>query len=121
MEKTKIITYSLVHALAILVYIVAVVYGLQNGERFFGVLPEMFAAIPVLLTLVFSVGLMAVLVFGRPVYLFMTGLKREGVEFLLYTLGWLFVVILLILAYMTQIPSDPYQYPMVDGSTQVDY
>lgn len=121
MEKSKIILYSLVHAFGILGYIIGVAYFMESGNMYFNTLPGAFSAVPVLLLFVFSVGLMAVLLFGRPVYLFMAGLKREGMEFLIYTLGWLFVIIILIFVYMTQVSPEPYAYPMIGGSTQIDY
>ena len=108
MEKSKIIIYSAIHALGVLAYIFAVVYILQNVETLFSGLPDMFAAVPMLLLLVFSVALMGVLVFGRPVYLFMNGSKRQAIEFLIYTLGWIFIILILVFGLIALMPADSY-------------
>lgn len=103
MEKIKIVLYSLVHAFAVLAYIMGVVYFMQTVGTWFGGKDTILSVAPVLLLLVFSVSVMGVLVFGRPVYLFVTGFRREAVEFLIYTMGWMLVILILFIGIMTQV------------------
>lgn len=102
MEKSKIIIYSLVHSVAIVAYIALVAYIMQTSDTIFAGLDGFMAIVPVLLLLVFSVAIMAVLVFGRPVYLFINGHKRAAVEFLIHTLGWLFAILVAFFVLMSQ-------------------
>jgi len=106
MEKSKIVVYSLVHALAVLAYIVGVAYLLEYGAGFFSGYSGILATIPMLLLLVFSVALMGVLIFARPVYLFINGFKSQAIEFLIYTLGWILVILILVFGYMALMSSN---------------
>lgn len=96
MEKTKIILYSLVHAFAVLAYVAGFAYLVHNGSDLFIDVPDMMGMMLMLLVFVFSAGLMAVLVFGRPVYLFVSGLKKEGLQFLASTMSWMLILIVIV-------------------------
>ncbi len=98
MEKTKIVLYSLVHALTVLAYISGFAYAVHTAGNTFIDIPDMLGMVVMLLLFVFSAGLMALLVFGRPVYLFVTGMKKEGIMFLGFTMGWLLILILIMLS-----------------------
>ena len=100
MQKSKIIVYSLIHALAVLGYIIGIGYGIEKGSEIFMYVGEFGGFVPMLMLFVFSAAVMAILVFGRPVYLFIGGLKREGIEFLVYTMGWILILIILCFSYM---------------------
>jgi len=109
MSKSKIIFYSLLHALGVLAYIVAIGLFIQAlntilpGPDGFGTI------IPVLLLLVFSAAVMAILVFGRPVYLFLNGMKTESIYFLGYTMIWLLIIIIVVFSlFVTYYNSHPY-------------
>jgi hypothetical protein len=96
MNKSKIVLHSLGHALGVLLYISLVVTLITNLEKYFANTPDTFMApIAMLLLLVLSVAVMAVLVFGRPVYLFLNNAKQEAYLFLGYTLGWLFLLVII--------------------------
>ncbi len=96
MTKSKIIFLSLIHALGILVYITSVVFILITLGNHFKGNDSPIQMIPFLLLLVFSVGLMTALVFGRPVQLYLNGFKIEAIKFFGYTLTWLFVILILV-------------------------
>ncbi len=69
---------------------------MQNGEKIFGTMTNFSGPFFVLLLLTFSVALMGVLVFGKPVKLYLDGDKKEAVKFLLATLGWLLLILILV-------------------------
>lgn len=95
MNKSKMILHSFGHAIGVLAYISLVVTLLTNLEKYFANTPDTFMApIAMLLLLVLSVAVMAILVFGRPVYLFLNNAKQEAFFFLGYTLGWLLIFVI---------------------------
>lgn len=60
----------------------------------FGDGKNFFIPIFMLLLLVLSVAVMGVLIFGKPLMLYLDGAKKEGVKLLLYTIGFLFIMTL---------------------------
>jgi hypothetical protein len=89
--------YSLGHAVLVLVYISSVAWLMTNAETILGEAEETFL-IPVamLMLLVLSAAVMGLLVFGRPILMYLDGKKREAVMFLGYTLGWLTLLTFLV-------------------------
>lgn len=99
MNKSKMLLHSFGHAAGVVVYISLVVTLMTNLEKYFANTPDTFMApIAMLLLLVLSVAVMAILVFGRPVYLFLNNLNRSAFFFLGYTLGW--ILLFVIIAFM---------------------
>ena len=95
MNKSKMILHSFGHAIGVLAYISLVVTLITNLEKYFANTPDTFMApIAMLLLLVLSVAVMGVLIFARPVYLFLNNAKREAFFFLGYTLGWLLLFVI---------------------------
>ncbi|MEK9183654.1 MAG: hypothetical protein AAB890_01090 [Patescibacteria group bacterium] len=64
-------------------------------EKWFQSVPEFFAPIIMLLLLVLSASIMGVLVFGRPILLYLDNQKKDALTMLFYTLGCLAVIFLL--------------------------
>lgn len=95
--KNKLISISLVNALGATVYVALVSYVIQNGERFFGQMNDLIGPMSFLLLFVLSAAIMVVLVFGKPVTLYLDGQKKESVTLTLYTIGWVFLVTIIIL------------------------
>lgn len=81
-------------------YITLVSLFLNNAEKIFGSQGEdKFLAPMVFLTLlVFSAATMGIAIFGRPVMWYLDGLKKEALSLIFYTLGFLFVILILFLA-----------------------
>lgn len=91
--KYKISKWAVVNALAATVYIAAIASFIFYAPKFFGPTKgdnTVFIPIVMLLLLVFSVALMAILIFGRPVILYLDGNKKEALSLLFQTLGVLF-------------------------------
>lgn len=95
--KNKLISISLVNALGATVYVALVSYVIQNGERFFGQMNDLIGPMSFLLLFVLSAAIMVVLVFGKPVMLYLDGSKKESINLLFYTIGWLFLLTLIAL------------------------
>lgn len=100
--KKDIIKNAFLNASGAALYVVAVASFLFYVLRSFAPVDNVFIPIVMLLLLVFSVALMGVLIFGRPILWYLDGKKQEAfsllahtlVIFLLITLAALFVLIL---------------------------
>ncbi len=92
----KLLGYSLGHALLAFAYIfcIALFFNSGVGKN----VPNFFAPIIMLSFFVLSAAIMAILVFGRPVMLYLDNKKREALTMLFYTLGWLASILLIIVA-----------------------
>ncbi len=103
-EKIKPLNWStqaFLHSLGVIAYIVFIAYLMFNGETLFGTQDTIVAPIAMLLLLTLSAAVMGLLVFGRPVMLYLDGKKTEALNFAGATVGFLFIealVIFIILA-----------------------
>lgn len=89
--------FGFVHSFLASAYVALVSWFLFNGEKFFGQQEDNFLMPAALLMLfVLSAAITALLVFGRPVYLFLSGAKKDSVKLLFWTIGWLIVFTLII-------------------------
>jgi hypothetical protein len=97
MDSKKITLYSLLHSIGVVAYIALVALLMNNAERILGQTKDTFWD-PVAFLLLFTVSaaITGLLVLGRPIYLFLSGNKKEALTFLFYTLGWLVVFTVLI-------------------------
>ncbi|HPI67226.1 MAG TPA: hypothetical protein PKZ16_01640 [bacterium] len=91
MKKKDYLIKSLISAFSVLVYVSAVAGLLSNTKSLFGEVPEPNLFIPIFMLLLFiiSATVTGLLVFGRPIYLYLGGSKKEAIILLLVTLGWL--------------------------------
>lgn len=92
MKNQKIWLWSLVDAFGVFFYVMAVAWVLTNGERIFGQMQNFWGPVAFLLLFVFSALATSLLVFGRPVYLWLNNLKKEAVEMLLCTVAALCII-----------------------------
>ena len=90
----KIIKNALINSVLAIAYIALVATFMNRAEDMFGPANEFMAAITMLSLLVFSVGLMGILVFGRPIMWYWDGAKKEAVKLLLCTLGFIFIALI---------------------------
>lgn len=90
MTKSEIILKSLLNAGAVLIYTSSVVWLFFNGQNIFGKSPDMFIMpLFILLLFIISAAITSLLVFGKPIYLYLEGLKKEAFALLGATLVWL--------------------------------
>ncbi len=92
MKPKEYILKSLLHAGAVALYVTGVATLLSNTQNIFGD-KEDTVAIPIfmLLLLIISATITGLLVLGRPLYLYFSGMKKEAIILLLSILGWLVV------------------------------
>ena len=97
--KNKLAFYALGHAAAAFAYITAVVSFISYLERAWGNQEDgLWAPIIGLTLFVLSAAIMGALVLGRPILLYLDGKKSEAVRFFGYTIGWLFVIFIILIA-----------------------
>jgi hypothetical protein len=90
MLNKKLLTHSFGHTLLAFAYIFCIALFFNFGVRnLFKNVPEFFAPIIILSLLVLSASVMVVLIFGRPVLLYLDGKKKDALTMLFYTIGCL--------------------------------
>ncbi len=98
----KILKYSLVHAFLATAYIFCVAVFVFCADKIIKIdnVP-FFGPVIVLLLLVLSAAIMGILIFGKPVLLYLDNQKKDALTLLFSTVGWLaailFIVILFVL------------------------
>ena len=93
--NTRVFVRSLGHALLAFAYIFCIALGLKiTSKNAFANVPEFFAPIIMLSLLVLSAAIMAILVFGKPVLLYLDNKKKESLVMIFYTVGWLAAILL---------------------------
>ncbi len=100
MKKSKIFLYAFLDAFGIFAYIAVVSLVMNNAEKLFGPASQFWAAVAMLLLFVFSASATGLLFFGRPVYLYLQGFKKEGIKLIFYTLGILCLFVLSVFLYL---------------------
>jgi hypothetical protein len=101
MENKKLISFSILHSLGVLVYVTLVALFMNNAEKIFGKKDNFMTGIIVLLIFILSALITGSLVLGRPILFYLDGKKAEAVKLLLYTIISLAVIlVLVILAYL---------------------
>lgn len=96
MKNSKLLLFSLTHALGVAVYIIGVSFIMRNAEKIFGKMDNFFGPVAFLLLFVLSAAVTGALTLGRPVLLYMDNHRAEAIKMFFYTVGWLFVIMLLV-------------------------
>ncbi|MDP2656541.1 MAG: hypothetical protein Q8P11_03200 [bacterium] len=101
MKKYEYILKSLPNALGVFLYISAIAFFFANAQNIFGNEEDNFL-IPVFMLLLFviSASITGLLVLGKPIFLYLNGLKKEGFIMLFATLGWLIVFLFAVVAFL---------------------
>jgi len=95
MNLQKPVPLSLLHALAVIAYIVIVVFIINSmGPVFEDQSDDFWTPVLFLMLFVVSAAITGTLVLGRPAYLYFNDQKKESIQFLVYTICWLFVFML---------------------------
>ena len=90
MVHKKLLGWAAVHAFLAYAYIFCIALGLRaTSKNAVNYVPDFFAPIIMLSLLVLSASVMAILVFGRPVMLYLDNQKKDAVTMLFYTIGCL--------------------------------
>jgi len=95
--KNKLVFWGIMNSLGTFAYITLVALFFSNVERLFGNKPDnVLAPMAMLLLFVLSASITGGLVLGRPVYMYFGGQKAEAVKLFLYTIGCLFVIMIIV-------------------------
>jgi hypothetical protein len=92
---------SLMNAFSVAVYVAAIAYLMQNGERFFGKTNNFFGGFAFLLLFVVSAAIVGYQVFGQPVTMYLDGKKKEAITMASQTIGWLTAIIVVVLVILS--------------------
>lgn len=96
MKNSKLIYYGIAQSLGVFIYTMTVVWFLFNGERFIGKSNSIWMPLAILMLFVVSAAVTGSIVFGRSVYLYLNGLKKEAVKLFIYTVLSLVSIIITI-------------------------
>jgi len=95
MENKKLISWSIVHSLGVLIYVSLVALFMNNAEKLFGKEDGPMTGVVALLLLVLSATITGSLVIGKPILLYLDGKKSEAIKMFFYTIASLFILLLL--------------------------
>ena len=100
MNKNNPLLLSFGHALLVLIYTSAVAWVMFHASTLFGKADgkadTFLAPVAMLLLFVLSATIVGSLVIGRPVLMYLDGKKKEALQFLGYTIFWLFVLTIIV-------------------------
>jgi len=88
---------ALLNALGTAIYVSLIALFMQNAERIFGQMNNLFGPVVFLLLFVLSAAITGSLVLGRPILMYLDNRKAEAVKLFIYTLVSLFVILVIIL------------------------
>jgi len=96
MKNSKLVIIGLLNAFGVAAYIVGVSLIIRNGEKIFGKMDNFLGPIAFLLLFVLSAAITGALTLGRPIMLYIRGSKTEAIKLFFYTVGWLFIITLIV-------------------------
>jgi len=94
--KKNICLSGLGLAAATMVYIVLVALLMNNANELFGKMTGILGIVAFLLLFTFSAAVVGGLVLGKPLMMYLGGIKKEAVLQLLATLGWLLAGLIIV-------------------------
>jgi len=86
--------YAILDAVGVLAYVAIVAWVMTNGNAWFGQVKGVGGPIAILMLLVLSAAVVGMLVFGRPILVFLDGRKREAVMMAITTVASIAVLTL---------------------------
>ncbi|MHB8903804.1 MAG: hypothetical protein ACYC40_01720 [Patescibacteria group bacterium] len=96
MTKSKLIKTSLINSIIALLYISGVALLMSNGEKLFGQNNSIFGGIAILILFVISAAVMGFVILGRPIMMYLDGLKKEALTLFYLTISWLVFIAVII-------------------------
>ena len=100
MKRPKPIWHSLGHAVLVLVYVSLVAFVMSHAQMFLGPKDTAWTPVAVLMLFVLSAAVTSSLVLGRPLLMYFDGQKKEALQFFVYTVGWLFLLTIVVFVVM---------------------
>ena len=99
----KIIKNALINSVLAIAYIAIVATFINNAEKIVGQADNIVSSMTFLSLLVFSVAMMGILIFGRPVMWYLDGVKKEAIKLLFWTVGFIFIALVIFLLILINI------------------
>jgi len=96
MKNFKLILQGLIQAVGVAVYVGLVSFLMRSGGKIFGEVDNFFGPIAFLLLFVLSAAITGSLTLGRSILMYVENQKSEAVKLFGFTLGWMFVIILVV-------------------------
>lgn len=96
MNRKTIIKYAFLHALGAAGYIALIAAFITSANKFLGQANNLLGIMAFLLTVVISVAVMGLVIFGRPGMWYLNGSKKEAVVLAFYTIGFLVLIALIV-------------------------
>lgn len=96
--KNNIIKTSLANALGVTAYAALVSLVFRYGEKLFGKMNNFWGPLAFLLLFVLSAAIVGALILGKPLMLYLDGVKKEAAALLFCTIGWLCLATIIALA-----------------------
>jgi len=96
MKNSKLIYLGIVQSFGVFIYTSGVAWLLFNIEHFIngnGKADNFLMPAAMLMLLVASAAITGLIVFGKPMHLYLAGLKKEAILAVVYTLVFLFLII----------------------------
>ncbi len=92
MHKSQIIKSALINSLSAAVYVIIVGSFLYYGPSRFGPINSVIVPIALLLLLVLSAALLGLIIFAKPVMMYLNDSKKEALQLVSYTVAFLAAV-----------------------------
>ena len=100
MKNSKLVQYSLVHSIGVLVYVYLVALVMQNGEKIFGKASDVISIMGFLMLFVLSAAIVGSLVLAKPLMLYLDKDRKEALKLFAMTLGWLLILLIVVFTAM---------------------
>ena len=101
MKTSQYIGRSFVNAILAFIYIAAIAWGMFNAQYIFpkDIVEQVGFLVPLCMLLLFviSASITGALVLGKPIHLYLSGLKKEAFVLFGATVGWLVVFLLILI------------------------
>jgi len=96
MTKLKLIKLSLINSIGAALYVSVVAFLMSNGEELFRGNDSALIGVAMLLLFVISAAIMGFIVLGRPLMMYLDGLKKEALKLFYLTIAWLVIIAVII-------------------------
>jgi hypothetical protein len=87
---------AFLHSAGVMAYIAFIAFLMTNAENWIGSMNTLLGPIAFLMLFTLSAAIVGMLVFGRPVMLYLDGKRKEAMNFVGATVGFLFIEALVI-------------------------
>lgn len=98
--RKKLILSGLAFALSEAAYVTLIALFMTHANQYFGPGPNILGVMAFLLVFVFSAAISGALILGKPVLLYLENQKREAVELFGITLGWIFLLLIILFTFL---------------------